>query len=91
MPRRRVMEYVVAAFRSRASVVAFYEYLRSRRVNAEIINTPKEAGVGCGLSVKFSPRIFAYVKNAVFSSGIKNFAGFFLVKTVAGRRFVKSI
>ena len=46
------MEYVVVAFRSRAHTVAFYEFLKGHGVSAEIVNTPKEAGVGCGLSVR---------------------------------------
>ena len=48
------MEYVVVAFRSRAHTVGFYELLKKNGISAEIINTPKEAGVGCGLSVKIS-------------------------------------
>ena len=46
------MEYVVVAFRSRAETVKFSETLKRYGVYNEIVNTPKEAGVGCGLSVK---------------------------------------
>ena len=85
------MEYVVAAFRSRAETIKFYEYLLSYGADAHIINTPKEAGVGCGLSVKISPRILLAVKRAAVSFPAKSFAGFFLVKTVGGKRYVKSV
>ena len=85
------MEYVVAAFRSRAHTVKFFGILNSNGVRCEIINTPKEAGVGCGLSVKFFKDSFPLVKRAVISLGLNSFAGFFLVKNVSGKRIVKSI
>ena len=85
------MEYVVVAFRSRAHTVAFYEFLKGHGVSAEIVNTPKEAGVGCGLSVKVSNQLFGMVKKAVQIKAFNSFAGFFLVKNLAGRRIVKSI
>ncbi len=85
------MEYIVVAFRSRTHTVAFSEYLTKRSVPNEIVNTPKEAGVGCGLSVKISTSVFAIVKSAVFGLGYNSFAGFFSVKNFAGRRIVRSI
>ena len=48
------MGYIAIAFRSRAQTVKFSGYLSRGGVPNEIINTPKEAGVGCGLSVKIS-------------------------------------
>ncbi len=85
------MEYVIIAFRSRAHTVRFSEILRANGVKNEIVSTPKEAGVGCGLSVKISKNLLLYVKNAVFSSKLGSFAGFFLVTTYGGRRVVRSI
>ena len=85
------MEYVVVAFRSRAHTVKFSEILRRNAIPNEIINTPKEAGVGCGLSVKVAKERFFVVKNATFSVGLSSFAGFFLVSIKEGRRIVKSI
>lgn len=85
------MEYVVVAFRSRANTVGFYERLKSIGVRAEIVNTPKEAGVGCGLSVKVDKSYFNVVKRAVSQANLNSFAGYFLVKEVAGRRIVITI
>lgn len=85
------MEYVAVAFRSRSDTVRFYEFLKSNGFRTEIINTPKEAGVGCGLSVKVPPSMIPTIKKAIKISGIGSFSGFFLVKTVAGRRVVKSV
>lgn len=85
------MEYVVISFRSRAHTVRYAEFLRKSGTYCQIINTPKEAGVGCGLSARISVNDFAAAKRAVRITAFTSFAGFFLVKTVAGRRQVKSI
>lgn len=85
------MEYLVVAFRSRANVFAFYEFLKQNRIECEIINTPKEANVGCGLSVKTPTFQYANVKMTINRLNLKNFAGVFLVKIVGGRKFVKTV
>lgn len=85
------MEYVIVAFRSRAQTVKFYQSLASNGVTSEIVNTPKEAGVGCGLSVKISSLQLVYVKQAVKMANLNSFAGFFLVKVISGKRFVRTI
>ena len=85
------MEFVVVAFRSRAHTVRFSEILRLIGVMNEIVNTPKEAGVGCGLSVKISKSTFPSVKRAVFSASLNSFAGFFLVSVYGGKRIVRTI
>jgi hypothetical protein len=91
MQRRKKMEYIVVAFRSREHTVKFSGYLTAQGIPNSIINTPKEAGVGCGLSIKISKERFAQVKRIVLGLSLSSFAGFFLVKNVAGMRVVKSI
>ena len=85
------MEYVVVAFRSRSQTVGFSGLLRSHGIENEIINTPKEAGVGCGLSVKISKSYFSVVKKIVYMARISSFAGFFLVTVVASKKTVRAI
>lgn len=85
------MDYVIVAFRSRAETVAFSNYLRQNGLPNQIVNTPKEAGVGCGLSVKVSRGYFALVKRAVFNLKLKSFAGFFTISNLGGKTIVKSI
>ncbi|MGN1078380.1 MAG: putative Se/S carrier-like protein [Candidatus Gallimonas sp.] len=66
----------LAVFRSRAQTLDFIAQLRSGGVPASAVNTPKEAGVGCGISAKFEesflPRAQYYIKKKPYSS----FAGF---------------
>ncbi len=85
------MEWIVIAFRSRAHTVKFSELLTKNGIKNQIVNTPKEAGVGCGLSVKISKNYFNVVKKAVFNTKLSSFAGFFSVKQFAGQMIVKSI
>ena len=85
------MEFIIVAFRSRAHTIKFFNLLSAHGIGAEIINTPKEAGVGCGLSVKTSKNAFSTVKNAVNLARLNSFAGFFLVSVVGGSSVVRSI
>lgn len=85
------MEYVVVAFRSRAHTVSVAKLFRTNGIFNEIVNTPKEAGVGCGLSIKISHQQLNLAKKLVYSLSIPSFAGFFMVKNVAGGRIVKTI
>ncbi|MBO4252061.1 MAG: DUF3343 domain-containing protein [Clostridia bacterium] len=85
------MEYLVISFRSRAHTVRFAEFLRKNGVYCQIINTPKEAGVGCGLSVRVSVKDRSAAQKAARITDYASFAGFFLVKTVGAKRVIKSI
>ena len=85
------MEYVVIAFRSRSDTVKFAEFLRDYNISVEIVGTPKEAGVGCGLSVKTGKFFLPSVKKAISIFGYKSFAGVFLVSVSAGKRQIRII
>ncbi len=85
------MEYVAVAFRLRSETVAFSRFLSKNGIMNEIVNTPKSAGVGCGLSVKVPPSMFMAVKRALFSVSTKSFAGFFLVSLKRGEVSVKTL
>ena len=78
------MEYVVVAFRSRTNTVKVSKYLSENGVYNEIINTPKEAGVGCGLSVRITKSVFYAVKNLMRNGSPSSFAGYFSVSENSG-------
>ncbi len=85
------MEYVVIVFRSRSSTVGVASTLNRFGIYNEIISTPKEAHVGCGLSLKIKLSDFDKVKNWLKNTlDFKN-ASYFKVKEVAGKRQIKSI
>ena len=85
------MEFVVVAFRSRTQTVKFSEHLTRFGIANEIVNTPKEAGVGCGLSVKISKTLLPPVRKILQLSNLNSFAGIFLVSFYGGKRLVRSI
>ena len=76
--------YIIASFRSRLESIMLKKELDKRGMIAEVVSTPKEANVGCGLSVKISPYQINYVKKLVLTSGFKTFIAFFKVTTNNG-------
>ena len=78
------MKYLIVAFRSRTESLKMKEILSRKGYGAEIINTPKEAKVGCGLSVKTYAENFAAVKYFASYYGFKTTAGYFYYEGGAG-------
>lgn len=80
--------YLFVAFRSREHTVRFYETLKSMRVHATVINTPREAEVGCGLSVRFESAQKFTVQKALARTDYQSFIGVFEVVVNGGRKYV---
>ena len=85
------MEYFFVAFRSRAHTIKFYDLLKENGLTAQIINTPKEVGVGCGLSVQVSKMQIDIVKNAVKRVNFSSYAGTFWVVVRGGKKIIRSL
>ncbi len=85
------MEQIYVAFRSRQDTLSMAEFLKNHGFNVQIAPTPKQAKVGCGLSLKISPSTFYAVKRAVFYYSLNSFAGFFSVTEKNGKKIVRSI
>jgi len=83
--------YLIASFRSRTHTLQFLEILKRYRIDCFTVNTPKEAGVGCGLSVKFLENNFASVKNLLRRYVFDSFAGFFSVTNRYGKLIIKAV
>ncbi len=73
------MEYLIAVFKSRTQVMKFYEKLLDCRIPADVVNTPREASLGCGLSVKFGCGDYYCVEKILKSDCFHSFAGLFRV------------
>ncbi len=67
---------VLAVFRSRAQTLDFIALLRTLGVPAQAVSTPKEAGVGCGISARFDERFLEKAKLALKKKPYSSFAGF---------------
>ena len=72
------MEYIIAVYRSRSVSIRAYNFLLSNGVTCALVSTPRNANVGCGLSVKFGRNVFPIVRDTL-SQG-ETFVGFFLVR-----------
>lgn len=85
------MEFLIVSFRSRAETMRFVDLLRGMGVAVSVVNTPREAYVGCGLSARLAFSSFGIAKRAAVTHGFESFVGFFKVTERYGRRMVRAI
>ncbi|MBE5756929.1 MAG: DUF3343 domain-containing protein [Clostridiales bacterium] len=71
--------YIIASFKSRLESIMLKKELDRRGFFAEVVSTPKEANIGCGLSVKINPYHLNSIKRIILTEGFKSFVGFFKV------------
>ena len=72
------MDYIIAVYRSRSVSIRAYNFLLSNGITCALVSTPRNANVGCGLSVKFGRNDFPRVRQVL--SNAETFVGFFLVR-----------
>ena len=81
------MTDILAVFRSRSQAIDCNARLKQLGIFATLINTPKEANVGCGLSLKFPENSLNRARNVIRSGNYSAFYGFYIMKNVYGRTF----
>ena len=79
------MTYILAIFRSRSQAVDCNIRLKSFGVAAELINTPREANIGCGLSIKIPHDLANRAKMIIRKANYSAFYGYFVVQQTYGR------
>ena len=79
------MTYILAIFRSRSQAVDCNIRLKSFGVPSELINTPKEANIGCGLSIKIPHDMSNRAKNIIKRANYSAFYGYFVIQYAYGR------
>lgn len=67
---------MLAVFRSRAQTLDFIAAMKGAGAPAAAVNTPKEAGVGCGISAKFDERFLPRARYMLGKRTYSSFAGF---------------
>ncbi len=72
-------EFVLASFRSRTQVMYFNRILNGAGIKSEIINTPREIAIGCGLSVKIAKSDLAAAQQLYNIYHPTSFVGFYTV------------
>ena len=78
---------VLAVFKSRSETLGYVSALRAAGVVASAVSTPKEAGVGCGISARFEEVFLPRARSALARGYYRSFAGF-LKKTNFGYTFI---
>lgn len=67
---------ILAVFRSRAQTLDCAARLREAGIPVQTVSTPKEAGVGCGVSVKFEENFLPRVRIVLSRRAYSSFSGF---------------
>ena len=73
------MTYILAVFRSRNETLYFANMLRQAGCASMIINTPKEAGQACGISVRFNDRVLPIAQKCLSLKPFRAFVGFYKI------------
>lgn len=73
------MIYLLAIFRNKTETMAYYSILQSYKVKCKIVNTPKQAMIACGISVKFMINDYDKAFNIFKRRRFSSFAGFYKV------------
>lgn len=63
---------MLAVYTARNSSMALYQRLKSERIKCQIVSTPREISVGCGLSVRFDTCDLYRVKSHI--GALKSFS-----------------
>lgn len=69
---------ILAVFKSRAQTLDFLNTLKGVGVAAQAVSTPKEAGVGCGISAKFDEVFLGRAKRVLLAKPYSSYAGFLI-------------
>lgn len=78
----------IASFRSRQQVMKFEAALRRAGVRVEVITTPRDVSVGCGLSIRFELADRGRVMEVYHALRPSNLIGFYQVERTEGQRTV---
>lgn len=80
---------ILAVFRSRSQAMDCMNKMRAFNIPVQLINTPKEAGVGCGLSIKFAQGAERRAKNVIAGLNYTSFYGYMRIEMQNGKIFIK--
>lgn len=83
------MSELLAVFRSRSQAMDCMNKMRVYRVPAQLINTPKEANVGCGLSLRIPMNFAPKAKTVIAHGGYSAFYGYLKLDVRGGKITVR--
>ena len=71
--------YCIFSFESRSEVMNLFSVAQSKKISAQIINTPSFVGRGCSLSVRFDYKNFDLVSQLIERIRPRTFVGAYLL------------
>ena len=80
--------FAIASFRSRQQVLKFESALRRSGIRVEVITTPRDVSVGCGLSIRFELSDAERVVEVYRQLRPSNLIGFYRVERTQGQRTI---
>ena len=83
------MTEILAIFRSRSQAADCNARLKKAGINCVLINTPKEANVGCGLSVKYPESAQRHANARVLAANYSAFYGFMTMTNLYGKIYFR--
>lgn len=72
-------EGYLAVFKSRNHTMKFYQSLKDKRIPCQILNTPRQLSLGCGLSVRFPATNVSQALSLLRALNLYSYAGMFAV------------
>lgn len=70
--------YYIIVFRARSETMKFYSLISSYGVKSEIVNTPRQVSVACGISLKIASQDIIVAKEILNRRQFSTFAGIFM-------------
>ena len=82
------MQYILAVFKSRNETLYLANLLMQKGYSVNIINTPREIGPSCGISVQFAVSLLEQVRLQMTTKPFRSFYGFYKVERKGARTSV---
>lgn len=83
------MSELLAVFRSRSQAMDCMNKMRAYNVPAQLINTPKEANVGCGLSLRIPSSHASKARTIISRLGYSAFYGYMKLDVRGGKFYIR--
>lgn len=83
------MSELLAVFRSRSQAMDCMNKMRAFNLPARLIDTPKEANVGCGLSIRIPMNYANKAKAVIARAGYSAFYGYMKLDVRGGKFSVR--
>ena len=86
-----IMNYCLFVFKSRNETLYFANLLMKNGYRANIINTPKQLGLSCGISVQFAENLLGIARSLFQTKNFTSFVGAYRVRIANNNMTINNI